>query len=187
MPLTRVKYFAVGGALTHKRPSSISGQRLITSIMQVAVQHASKSDNKTRNAVLKNWLRHKLAAAFVFFAFSYPACVLPPSHHVLEFHLGNWLRVSPLARQGGEFFSSPTECRSHFQRRADERERSGAPPGQNLSLRGGIPKTAATLRPSHWSETDSCSWSWSLVLIVQLFANAVPVSTTGWSSEWLHV
>lgn len=69
---------------------------------------------------------------YFFYFFFYPACLSLPTHHVLEFHFGNWLSMLHLSLAKVEnSFPSLMECHSHFQSEADERERSGAPPGQN--------------------------------------------------------
>lgn len=62
----------------------------------------------------------------------YPASLSLPTHHVLEFHLGNWLSVLHLSlAKVGNSFPLLMERHSHFQSEADERERSGVPLGEN--------------------------------------------------------
>ena len=49
-----------------------------------------------------------------------------PTHHILEFHLGNWLLVLHLSLpEVGILSPSLMERHSHFQSELDERERSG--------------------------------------------------------------
>lgn len=62
-----------------------------------------------------------------------------PTHHMLEFHLVNWLSALKLSlAKVGDSFPSLMERHSHFHRKADERERTGAPlrPGNRFSSAG---------------------------------------------------
>lgn len=56
----------------------------------------------------------------------YTASRLLPTHHILEFHLGNWPSAMHLSlAKVGDSFPSLIERHSHFQSGADESQRSG--------------------------------------------------------------
>lgn len=143
--------------------------------MQLAVQqHSPKFDNKTR--ILAFWIGgdaslqlHKpfYLTFLLFLIFFYPACLSVPTHHVLEFHFGNWLcmlHLSPAKVENS--FPSLMECHSHFQREADERERSCAPPSQNrycMAGSQGLQRCRVTPVGRRCHEMAPCKWSLTLV------------------------
>lgn len=77
----------------------------------------------------------------------YPAGLLLPTRHVLEFHFGNCLSVLDLSLAKVEnSFPSLMDRNSHFQSEADERERSGVPLGEKKVLHCGTQRTVVLAR-----------------------------------------
>lgn len=114
----------------------------------------------------------------------YPASLSLPTHHVLEFHLGNWLSVLHLSlAKVGNSFPSLVGRHSHFQSEGDERERSGVPLGEKRFRIPGLKGLQRWLvSPSMWE----MSWDgFPLVFLAlthkptefveQVFAQAVSV------------
>ena len=81
------------------------------------------TEKRHRTVAFRVWTGHKPG---------YPTGVSLPTHHVLEFHLCNWLFMLHLSlAKVGNFFPSTMERHSHFKSEVDERERSGVPLGGN--------------------------------------------------------
>lgn len=82
-------------------------QRLTESIMQIAVQHSSKFDKKTRIAAFWDWQTRKPAAAQTFLVPSLFLPSMPLTAHSSRTGISFRqlaLHVAPVACQGAEFF-----------------------------------------------------------------------------------
>lgn len=109
-------------------------------VVQITIRYSSNFDTKKKIVALRGWTGHRPAAAQTFLP-SKPLTAHSSRTGISFRQLALCVHLS-LAKVENSF-PSLMECHSHFQSKADERERSGIPLGENRFCIAGFQGLAA--------------------------------------------